>query len=201
MAAGALAATVLSKLFALVLLPLLLRRMGRGGLALFLLVLAIGLLPFADAGPDLVSGLTTFGKQWEFNAGLYSLLAIPLGPRGARAAAAALLLALAGFCFCREETSLPILLDRLLGMLALLLLLSPVVDPWYVTWLLPLLVVRPFGPLIAWTGLVALHYCYFIQDADQWWIRPLQYLPLYVYLALEGWRWCRRSGIVRPAGK
>jgi hypothetical protein len=45
-----------------------------------------------------------------------------------------------------------------LAVTAAALLLSPVVHPWYVTWLLPFLALVRFGPLLAWVALAPLGY-------------------------------------------
>ena len=71
------------------------------------------------------------------------------------------------------------------------LLCSPVSNPWYVAWLVPLLVLAPRGPWILLTGSCFLYYLYFLKGGYIPGVRWLEYGPVYVWLGVEGlsaWR-------------
>jgi alpha-1,6-mannosyltransferase len=183
-ASGILAGLSLStKLGAAALLPLL----ARGRRAAILAGLCVGLAPFLwHAGGPLMPGLGEYARRWRHNASLFVPLEAAAGalagdqprvlsPRAARVlsgrdrdrvypdevaaawargVAAALWLGLAAVVVVRR-------LDVFRGGLVLLagaFLLSPVVHPWYVTWLLPLLCIAPFSPLLLFVALVPLGY-------------------------------------------
>ncbi|MCG8604123.1 glycosyltransferase 87 family protein [bacterium] len=80
-----------------------------------------------------------------------------------------------------------------LGMIlfALFFVLNPTVQPWYLCWLLPFLVVTPNRALILLTGLVALSYWILItySNTGEWqetnWVKWAEYLPFYLVLAFD----------------
>lgn len=99
------------------------------------------------------------------------------------------------------------LLARWLIVLAVLFLCAPAANPWYATWLLPLLCVFPVRGLILLTGLVPLYYLSFYfeyheealraaglapEDAFTW-VCWAEYAPAFLLLGLEGWSYWRRS--------
>ena len=69
-----------------------------------------------------------------------------------------------------------------------LLAISANVHPWYLTWLIPLLVIRPSAPLLLWVALVPLHYVVLIDwfalgrwdgsSSSRWFV----YVPVYGWL-------------------
>ena len=74
--------------------------------------------------------------------------------------------------------------------MALVFLLSPVQNPWYLCWVLPFLCIFPWRSWILLTGLVGLYYLEFYfdyQDLRQYipWIPWFEYLPFYLLLAWE----------------
>jgi hypothetical protein len=75
--------------------------------------------------------------------------------------------------------------------IALMLMISANCHPWYLTWLLPLLVLMPVPGLLIWTAVVPLAYTAVIAwvDTGEWngstAIRWFEYAP--VYGALIGW--------------
>lgn len=154
----ALGLALCTKVSALVVLPMLLRpAQGRprgwaarvlvaGGLAVVLLY-----LPFWWVGGSDATALGTFGREWRFNPLLYRAVEALLPSVAVRPAAALLIvtgvLLLAWRCRPggRSNQDTPPLDLALL----LLLLLSPVVNPWYWLWLLPLALYRGQGWLAA----------------------------------------------------
>jgi hypothetical protein len=85
--------------------------------------------------------LSVFGEQWTFNPLLFKLAAAALGDTAARWAVVAVFalvwLALATRWHSRLRRGLP-LPPPVVAVLVAMLLLSPVVNPWYWLWVLPL---------------------------------------------------------------
>jgi len=88
----------------------------------------------------------------------------------------------------------PPLPQGVLWMTTALLLLSANCFPWYLTWLVPLLAIRPHAGLLLWTALVPLAYHVLIgyQAQGQWredsYYLWLEYVPVYGLLILV-WVW------------
>ena len=87
-----------------------------------------------------------------------------------------------------------------------LFLLSPVVNPWYVLWLLPFVVLRPSCWGIVAPAAVSLSYIHghnlgdekLLGYAHPVWVRPLEYGMIALALIADVTRRARRS---RPAGR
>jgi hypothetical protein len=136
------------KVLALPLIPLLLwgmplRSWFGAGLAVML-----AYLPFLHSGSDL-QGLGVFSEQWIFNPLGFGLAAWALGPDLGRIATTLLYAALwLGLLLRHRRSPTPTLaLPPLDWAMAALLLLSPVVNPWYALWLLPFAALRPASGL------------------------------------------------------
>lgn len=106
-------------------------------------------LPFAWVGGSDASGLATFGTQWRFNPLLYRGVELVLPGSATRPTAALLIAAGIALLVWRwlstAQHSKGHALPPLDGALALLILLSPVVNPWYWLWALALSVRRGQG--------------------------------------------------------
>ncbi len=127
-----------TKVSGLLLAPLLLAAHGipaalRRGAPVMLAVIAGCYAPFSSLGD--APGLQAFGSAWTFNPAGFALVEFAVGPAPARIVAAGLLLALA---VALLRTSRRHLARNSLVLMLALLLLSPVVNAWYVLWLLPL---------------------------------------------------------------
>jgi hypothetical protein len=151
-AAALLAFGAAAKVLALVLAPFVLRPFRWTHWAAFGGVLAVVYLPFAWQGGSDLPTLFVFARDWEFNAAVFALLTPLLPNAAARVICGALFLAAAAWIYVRERDAAGNVPpgDRLYG---LLLLLAPVVNPWYLLWVLPFAAIRP-SPW-AWTASVA----------------------------------------------
>ena len=95
--------------------------------------------------------------------------------------------------FWRKEAENPepkAVLEPLFIIMALVFLLSPVQNPWYLCWVVPFLCIFPWRAGILLTGLVGLYYLDFYfdyQDINQYtsWIPWFEYIPFYIALALQ----------------
>jgi len=181
-AGAALGLALASKAFALLLLPFVWARVGwRAALATVATALA-AYAPFAiQAGTELES-LLAFAAGWEFNPFGFAVLQWAAGDALARwlwPALAAAFLCLYALHWHRARQPWP---PDLAPPLAVLLLLSPVVNAWYLLWLAPWAALRPaawqFGAMVAvslaylTTGVLGLPSAG-IHDHPAW-LRPLE---------------------------
>jgi hypothetical protein len=129
-----------------VLVPFVLgRRDGRAALAF---LGAIGALygPFLLKGTSDAAGLLVFASEWEFNSFAYALIRQTAGPDAAKLISAALFcLSVAGLWRFRRKAFRPDVA------LALVFLFAPVVNPWYLVLLAPLVALQP-----SWWGISAI---------------------------------------------
>jgi len=152
-AAGWLAAAILAKTAAAVVLPWALWRRPRAVATTALPILALGCLPYALTG-GVGGSLLTFARAFRFNGFVHPGLAALLGDAAPLAAALALA-AWVAYLTLREDAPADAAALALIG----LLLLSPVVHYWYLTWYLVLLpgvrgpVLRAGG--LAWAASIA----------------------------------------------
>ena len=80
-----------------------------------------------------------------------------------------------------------VFLKQIFMLMALVFLLSPVQNPWYLCWVVPFLCLFPNRSWILLTGLVGLYYLDFYfdyQETQSWsqWIPWVEYLPFYLLL-------------------
>jgi hypothetical protein len=158
------------KLVCLVLIPLFFTKKSIRSCWLLPLILILPGLPFLSALPNWLDGIREFAGSSAFNAPLFSLL----GGMGVH------LETVRSICFVTfglSTTAICIarwrglaLIDSALWMLGALLVCSPIVHFWYVTWLLPLAALRPS---FAWITLSITMAAYFIAWETQarfgWW--------------------------------
>lgn len=116
------------------------RWLGYGLLGFALSVTAL-YLPFIWGGGNEAAGLIAFGTQWRYNPMLFRLIEWVVPESATRWVAACMILGGLGWLAYRWRTApslhgLP--LPPLDTALLLLILLSPVVNPWYWLWLLPI---------------------------------------------------------------
>jgi len=180
-------------------------------------------LPFTDSGLKTFEGLKTFSTYWQSNDSLFSLLvyffADVLGMNRVEQtffsndlptflSKITVLLTLTGaviYLGVRKgflQKSNEDLLRDIFILMGLVFLLSPVQNPWYLSWVLPFMCVFPWRSWILLTGLAGLYYLDFYfdyQDIPQYsqWIPWFEYTPFYVYLTFELWksRAGKRGGI------
>jgi len=207
-AALALGVAISVKWVPLLTLPLWRHRLGRRALLLAPLVAATLLLPFAGAGLHLFAGLTTYADYWVFNPGVYWGLRGLLDPHltlataklVAKGVCAATWLAIYVRVARRQGDSFDDLTAALFAVVGALLLLAPTLDPWYLTWLLPLApLLAGRLPTLCWWYLSAgscLSYLYYIDRTDVPWGRWVEYVG---FAAL--WVWEQRRLTARHGGR
>lgn len=143
-------------------------------------VLLLLCLPFGGA---VVESLAGFAGQFEFNSSMFAILAAALGPRTARVLGAIMIASITMFLAWRARPGWRSLAQAGGWTWGTLFLFSPVVNPWYLLWLLPFVAIRPVLPLAVALAAVSLSYCYGLHLGDPhlglydhpWWVRPLEY--------------------------
>lgn len=214
-ASGALwALSGLVKPVAFQLLPGIAGRLRWSGLAITAALTAAAFAPFAEVGPArLWAGMDLYLRHWEKNDSLFALLQWALGGPVATTTpgftaethptARAISLAVwAGVAFwalgqawrerrLRESRegvqALERSIRRVAILLAVMLLVTPTMNPWYLAWIVPFLCIHRWNSWLLLTGTCGLSYLYDWQGRDLWWIRPLEYGPFFFVLLAEAW--------------
>jgi hypothetical protein len=169
----------------------------------FAALIVLGFVPFADAGSDLVAGLAHVGGRWRFNGSIFELLVKLFDDEAPRQLLGGVwlvyakpkLIATAGVAGVFMWT----LLRRYrparaaLAVAGAMLVLSPVVHPWYVTWMVALVCLEFRVAWLAFSGFVIVSYVAKVTELqtgvwiDLALVRWMEYAPLFVLLIAE-WR-------------
>jgi hypothetical protein len=204
---ASLALAILGKVYPVLLLPVFLWRTiilhgCRQALYSFCVVctvVVLGYVPFLDAGAMLWRGTLVFADHWQSNSLLFPLLVWLTSERWMTNVAAVVLLGCTLLTLLRVYD---VRVDReflRVNFLATgtMLLLSPVGNPWYFLWIMPLLCVFPLRSWLLLSGLLGLYYLWFsfvYRDAVETfrWVIWLEYVPFYGMLLRE-WYATRRG--------
>lgn len=207
-----LALAVGTKLWPVLLLPVILRSELKNPKNLLVLSLIFSatcfilFLPVFTSGIDDTSGFTAYGKKWEMNDALYMLfyraVGLILGPEAqfeqqhfwTRILVGTLLLVGSLWVLRREAQSPEQLLKQSFIIITLLFMLSPTQFPWYYLWVLPFLPMIPSPGMVLLAMLLPLYYLRFYYDGlDQvvffdnqlvW----VEYIPVWILLGWEAMR-------------
>jgi hypothetical protein len=156
-------------------------------------ILALGIcyLPFLYFGnaTDLM-GIIRFADVWEFNSSLFGILQLFIDSTKIKLLTAVVMLLMSIILLPKTTSRIP----RGDVLFAVLLLLSPVVNPWYVLWLMPFAVIYPSRWAWLFSFTVSLSYItgLNLQDANltaynhPLWLRFVEYLPV---LLVVYWDW------------
>jgi hypothetical protein len=191
---GALAIGVsaLAKLIPLLVLPLLFRELK--GYRRFLIpavpviMVLAGAFIFYEPSRGVVESLTTFGSRWEFNGSIFSITYFLTGSNEAAHIVSGILIAIYIGTLALMDRPL---LEKVFWGFVGFMLLSPVVHPWYLTWLAALLALRwspgvfVFLGMSAVANIVVYQYRSYGAWVDQPVILACEYLPVFVLLARE----------------
>ena len=184
LAAGFIALSVGAKVFALLMVPFVLWRMPLRYWVLFFMVLGMLYGPFVWRGASDLQGLLTFATEWQFNSSVYAYLLQWFDAMSVKLMLASGFLAVYTWIFWRHCRANAWQMPRGDIIFGLFLIISPVVNAWYVIWLLPFAVFYP--QLWSWTFsiCVLLSYAVGINMAyvD---VEPLE-IPLWVMLVEYG---------------
>jgi hypothetical protein len=192
-----LAASALSKLFAVFLAPVLLARewtrlLGRGLLWPVLLA-AVVYFPYRDGMANIYAGVAAYSGAWRNNDSLFGLIYALSGSLSS--ASQAYMAVVAGTALYLAGRRTPLLRASYL-ILGTLLAFAANCFPWYLTWLLPLLAIElnPAWLLLTGTSVLAYHILIPYGTLGQWQesgiFRALEYVPFYALLI---GRWLRQK--------
>jgi hypothetical protein len=186
-----LALAVAVKAVALVFVPLMIFKLGFRSWVVCILALGICYLPFLYFGnaTDLM-GIIRFADVWEFNSSLFGILQLFIDSTKIKLLTAVVMLLMSIILLPKTTSRIP----RGDVLFAVLLLLSPVVNPWYVLWLMPFAVIYPSRWAWLFSFTVSLSYItgLNLQDANltaynhPLWLRFVEYLPV---LLVVYWDW------------
>jgi alpha-1,6-mannosyltransferase len=202
--AVAIGLSALAKLVPLLVVPLLVKHL-RGVRrflvpALPLLMVLAGAYLYYEPSWGVVESLTTFGSRWEFNGSIFSLAYFLTGSNEAAHIVSGVLIAL--YIGALTLIDRPFLEKVFWGFIGFLLL-SPVVHPWYLTWLAALVALRWSPAAFVFLGMSGLAnvVVYQYRAYGEWIDRPLllflEYLPVFVLLARE----VIRGEVLPPSGR
>lgn len=208
LAALALAASVLTKFIALIVLPFVVLRFGWRKSAHFALVFGIAVLaaygPFLDAGRALFAALSVYTTKWLFNASLFHIvhkIVVFVHPSDnldanlmiAKKILAMAFMGLSIWLFLRRkrigyQANERGILHEWFILFGAICIISPTLHPWYLIWLLPMLVFFHNRAWILLSGLIILSYQVLVDyyQTGVWQESPATQLMIYVpfYLML-----------------
>lgn len=194
LAGAALAASVLAKGYAILALPFLLlsARPRRLWFVLgFASATVAAYLPFASAGWSVLDGIRIYSRDWVGYGSVFPLLdaaLTPLTPKHTTAARVACGIGIVSWVILllarrRGDSRLETACDSTFLALAGLYLFSPVLYPWYLSWTVPFLCLRPRPGWLIFTGTVFLFYAQAFTPVRTgfWYVSLLEYgVPLLV---------------------
>jgi alpha-1,6-mannosyltransferase len=172
-AAVILAWLTLTKFFAALFLPLFHRAWQWRHYTVYLLAVFILYLPFLSPGVNPFAGFVAFSKERQFNAGIFAGVEFCLRRLGGEAAEHSdvlarltMLTATLSVAFWQTialiwKPQIDQIIKACLLITGTLLLCSPVINPWFFVWMIPLLCLLPSRSWILLTGLVVLSYTYY----------------------------------------
>ncbi|MEO7720092.1 MAG: hypothetical protein ABIY70_28215, partial [Capsulimonas sp.] len=199
--AVALTCAILTKGFALLLIPLFWRRYGKAFLVPAAISLGILSLPLLFCLPEFLHGMQQYLKTVHVNSGLFqwSDMALKHITRAHYQIAAILsdiaIIAIALWSVRRPVNTDQELMRRSFIVLSATLMVVPTLFPWYLVWVTPFLCLigrRPSWALVLLVFLIGLLYTYYISIQFHWWTPVLEYAPFYLVLAWEYLTWRNR---------
>lgn len=207
----ALAGAVLIKLFAIVLLPLLIiwrfnaqKKTIPKNILIFFSILVLSYLPFLGAGLFLTEGLSRFLTEWQTNEGFFGLVRwiisfLPFDEKLQMLTSRIISVGLFGvglaavLNWLRKKNDIQSLMKATAITLATLFFLLPTGNPWYYTWVLLFIPFLPLRALVLFSVLVFAYYLDFYftyHNARSMFdlVRWVEYGLFYSILGVELWR-------------
>lgn len=185
-----------ARVFAWILVPFLLLRTGWKVWVSLAVTLGLLYIPFVLQGATEFETLSAFARHWEFNSLLYGMLSQFAGSDLSRLVLGVLLVCGITLYFLKYYRKTTFEIPRGDLLLGCLLLVSPVINPWYVVWLLPFAMVYP--SFWAWTSTYAVFLSYVtalimgLIDQDPFsqplWARILQFALVLAAICVDLYR-------------
>lgn len=176
--------------------PLFWTRIAGRDAIVFSLVLGACYLPALLGGAVAESGgLSAFAQAWEFNSTGFAVLQALLGDAARPVSGLIVVAAFTATLYRSRRIGARELCVPLLG---IAFALSPVVNPWYLLWLLAFSAMAPRAWALAAVAIVPLAYAHGLYLGDglapyehPWWVRPTQVVVV-LAAAAAGWWWTHR---------
>jgi len=171
---------VLAKLTPIVLLPFIVKRTGWRNAALIPAIAIAGYAPFFSAGSNMFTGLLTFAREWQFNAGPYALAEWMIGhfnrdpAIAARAVCGLIIIGVILFLAWHDDGRAASFASYATPALGALVVFSPTVMPWYVIWALPLAIVAHHRVWIYFSALVCSAFQVMVDETERGWVLWLE---------------------------
>ncbi len=193
-----LAASVMTKGFSLLLIPLFVRVHGRAfGVWAVCALLYLG-MPLWVFLPEFLHGMHQYLENVHVNAGMFGWVNIGLSLLTKHNHYAiteklsdAAILGITFWSVRRPVDTYTELLRRSLIVLGVTLLVIPTLFPWYLLWTLafvPLVEQKPRFAFVLLSGTSILLYTYYYSMQAYWWVSVAEYGPFYGFLAWEIWK-------------
>jgi len=182
---------ILTKLWPIIFTSLFIRYFNFKHYLLGLVIVVLGYLPFIGAGELLFEGLITFSQFWQFNSSIHQVISYVSSETASKIIAVVITIGLSLKLGLSKKRDLKI--NDFQVLLGVFLLLGPVVNTWYIVWLLPFLVLsfQPSILLLSFTSTFS--YFYYWQNQDLWWIRTIEYTPFYLLVTWQAYKENKKS--------
>jgi hypothetical protein len=174
----------LSKIFPVILFPLLLRGRSKKPYLYLIGLTVLCYLPFTSGGLPF-TGLSTYTRTWEANSSLFYLLEWGVNDIQAAKLAGVQLFLILYLCI---YSTVPDFERASFMALGSFLIIAPTLHPWYLLWILPFLVLRPNRAWLYLTMAAPAFYHVLIDffEKDLWqellWIKIFVFIPFFVFL-------------------
>lgn len=177
---------------------------------LFFGIIIFGYLPFMGIGLQMFDGLKAYSLYWQSNDSIFaclvfifenlpgnlnniSFLSNPLHIFLSKLTVVCILMAVLIWLLLKKTSLIEDpqkFLKQFFILMALVFLLSPIQNPWYLCWVVPFLCLFPLRSWILLTGLVGFYYLdfYFDYQEIQTWTKLtpwIEYLPFYLLLVWD----------------
>jgi alpha-1,6-mannosyltransferase len=182
-----LSASVLTKLYPILMTPFFLKKTRLRHWFLFPLPIILAYLPYIKAGRNMFSALLYYRDKWRFNGFLYELIAGRLSSEVLAEKLIVLFIAILMIAFLLGTQDL---LKQLYWMTGAILLFAPTLFPWYFVWIVPYLCFFPNPAWLLFSITSATSYYVLIA----WWtlgrweqdsfFTALEYYPFFILLGL-----------------
>ncbi|WP_455463594.1 hypothetical protein [Candidatus Hodarchaeum mangrovi] len=188
----------LLKYFAIFLFPIFWKRLDNVGRGI-IIIGSIFYILWALIDPQLYTGLLVYATDWYFNASIFWIIfQLNMDIQTSKIIAGLIFLILIFLLTKQANKSTILPYKQAYLIIGAFILLQPTFHPWYIFWIFPFILLDNEKINLSWiilTGSLILSYHVYIQfdSLNIWlendWIRILEFVPFYVILIGEHWRW------------
>ena len=186
-----LALAFLSKLFALLLLPLVIKKVGFKKAIkfylIFILTCLIFYLPFISQNPDILAGLFKYLAHWEFNGSIYNLIKFIFSRGEIARMVCAVLLSISVLIISFRYKDF---VNGVFAVFLCIVIFSTTLYPWYLGWIAVLNVFAGFYSVLSL--FFTINFSNFTPLAEKWKEYPIvwiiEYVPFYSLLFYDLWK-------------